>query len=188
MLEDLIFSPLDKVLLDSRILHVSGPVNSQLAYRVTKALLALEKMDAKKPITLFVNSPGGEVSSGFSIFDTIRFIEPEVTTIVSGLAASMGSLISLAAKKERRFAFTNSKFLIHQPLISGTIQGPASDLEIHAKDIIRTREKINRIYSDETGRPIEEVAKATDRDRWLTPEEAKDFGLIAKIIKSHKDI
>ncbi len=187
-MKEIFFSPIDRALFESRVVQISGPINSSLAYRVTRELLAMEKMDSNKPIIVFVNSPGGEVTSGFSVFDTIRFIAPEVKTVVTGLAASMGSLISLAAKKGNRQAFPNSKFLIHQPLISGVIQGPASDLEIHAKDIVKTREKINRIYSKETGKSFEVVTRATDRDYWMTAEEALEFGLISKIVTAHSEI
>lgn len=187
-LKNQFFTPIDEALFDSRIVTISGPVNSEMAKRVNRELLALEKKDSKKPITVMINSPGGEVTSGFGIFDLIRWIEPEVKTLVCGLAASMGSMIALSAKKKNRLAMPNSKFLIHQPLISGVIQGPASDLEIHAKDIVRTREKINRIYAEETGQPYEEVVRATDRDRWLDAEEALDFGLIAKVVTKRSDL
>jgi len=182
------YTPLDESLFESRIVQISGPVISDMAHEAVKTLLAMERKDASAPIYLFINSPGGEITSGFSIFDTARFIKPEVYTVVTGLAASMGSLIALAAPKERRLAFPNSKFLIHQPLISGTIQGPASDLEIHANDIIATREKINKLYAEETGKPLKEIAAATERDNWMSAEEAKKFGLISKIVKSRAEL
>lgn len=159
-----------------------------MAHKINRTLLALERKDAKKPVFLFINSPGGEITSGFSIFDTARFIEPEIVTVVTGLAASMGSLIALCAPKKRRFAFPNGKLLIHQPLISGTLQGTASDLDIHARDILATKEKINQLYAKETGRTIEEIREATDRDNWMTAEQALDFGLISKIIGSRGDL
>lgn len=182
------FTPIDVALFESRVVQVSGAVDSALAFDVNRKMLALEKADSAKPIYLFIDSPGGEVNSGFSIFDTARFIQPTVYTVVVGLAASMGSLIALCAKPENRFAFPNSKFLIHQPLIMGTIYGPASDVDIRAKDIVRTREKINRLYAHETGQPYEEIVKATDRDRWMTAEEAKSFGLISRIVKTRADL
>ena len=182
------YTPLDQSLFDSRIVQISGAVDSRLAYRVNKELLAMAAKDDKKPIVLYINSPGGEVNSGFSIYDTARFIGPEIYTLVAGLAASMGSMIALCAKKENRLAFPNSKFLIHQPLISGVIQGQASDLEIHAKDIVKTRERINQIYADETGKPLDVVKKATDRDNWMDPKEALDFGLISKIIAGRSEL
>lgn len=182
------YTPEDQMLFDSRIVQISGGVDSQLAYRVNKTIIALEKADAKKPIYLFVNSPGGEITSGFSIYDTARFVQPDVYTVVVGMAASMGSLISLCAPKERRLAFPNSKFLIHQPLISGSIQGQATDIEIHAKDIVKTKEKINKIYAEETGKPLSEIMEATDRDFWMNAQEALEFGLISKIISSHNEL
>ncbi len=183
------FTPLDEALFSQRIIQVSGPVGEEMARHVNKTLLAMEATDSKKPIYLFINSPGGEITSGFSIFDTVRFIEPEVVSVVVGMAASMGSIISLAPrKKANRFAFPNAKILIHQPLISGTIHGTASELEIHARDIVQTREKINSLYAHETGKPLAEIEEATDRDNWMTPEEAMQFGLIAKIVSSRAEV
>jgi len=182
------FTPLEQSLFESRIVQISGGVGSEMALKANTALLAMEAADPKAPIYLFINSPGGEVSSGFSIFDTARFIEPEITTVVTGLAASMGSLIALCAPKERRFAFPNAKLLIHQPLIGGTIYGTASEIEIHAKDIMRTREKINRLYADETGQSFETVEAATDRDNWMDTDQAMDFGLISKVISSRSEL
>lgn len=182
------YTPIDESIFESRIVLVSGPVSSELAYDVNRQLLALEKADPKKPVHLFIDSPGGEVNSGFSIFDTARFIEPEITTVVVGLAASMGSLIALAAKKERRLAFPNSKFMIHQPLLMHAIFGQATDLEIRAKEILRTRERINRLYAEETGRSYDTIQEATDRDNWMVAEEAKEFGLISKIIRNRSEL
>ena len=188
MTEHAFFTPLDQNLFESRIVQVSGPVGSELAYKTNKALLAMEKASDKESIFLFINSPGGEITSGFSIYDTARFIKPKVYTVVVGMAASMGSIIALSAPAERRLAFPNAKFLIHQPLISGTIQGSASEIEIHAKDIVATRERINQLYAQETGKSVEEIAKATDRDNWMTAAEAKDFGLVSKIINKRTDL
>ena len=182
------YTPLDENLFDSRIIQVSGGVGSELAHKVNKSLLAMEKANDKEPIYLFINSPGGEITSGFSIYDTARFIKPKVFTVVTGMAASMGSIIALCAPKAQRLCFPNAKFLIHQPLISGTIQGSASEIEIHAKDIVATRERINRLYAQETGKKVEEIARATDRDNWMTAEEARDFGLVAKIIDKRADL
>lgn len=182
------FTAADEILFENRLVQITGPVTSELAYNINRQLLAMERKDAKKPIHIFIDSPGGSVDSGFSIYDTARLIGPEVYTIVAGLAASMGSLIALCAKKENRFAFPNAKLLIHQPLISGTLQGSASELEIHAQDIIKTKERINRLYAKETGRTYEQVCEATDRDRWFTAEEAMKFGLIHKIIDKRSDI
>jgi ATP-dependent Clp protease protease subunit len=183
------FTPLDEALFNRRVIQVSGGVDEELARQVNKSLLAMEAADPKKPIYLFINSPGGEISSGFSIYDTARFIEPEVVTVVIGMAASMGSIIALCPrKKENRLAFPNAKFLIHQPLISGTIRGTASDIEIHANDIIKMRQKINELYSRETGKPVPTIAEATDRDYWMTSEEALKFGLISRIVESRTEV
>ena len=183
------YTPLDEALFKSRIIQINGGVDSDLAKEVNRSLLALEAADPKKPIYIFVNSPGGEVTSGFSIYDTARFIEPEVITVVAGMAASMGSIIALCPrKKENRLAFPNSKFLIHQPLIAGTIQGRAVDLEIHARDIVKTKERINDLYQRETGKPIDVIREATDRDNWMEPEEALKFGLISRIVKSRAEV
>ena len=182
------FTPLDEALFDSRVVQLFGPIDSEQAYRTNKMLLAMEKKNPDLPIYMFINSPGGEINSGFSIYDTARFIKPKVITVVAGLAASMGSLIALCAAKENRLSLPNSKFLIHQPLISGVVQGSASDLEISAKEILRTKEKINRIYAAETGRPMPEVTQATDRDTWMLAEEALQFGLISRIVKSRAEL
>lgn len=182
------FTPLDQSLFDRRIVQISGGVGSQLAHVVNKQILAMAAADPKKPIYLFINSPGGEVTSGFSIYDTARFVEPDIYTVAVGLAASMGSLMALAAPPERRLAFPNAKFLIHQPLIGGVIQGSASDIAIHAKDIVATRDKINKLYAAETGRSFEEVQEATDRDNWLDVDEALEFGLISKVISSISEL
>jgi ATP-dependent Clp protease, protease subunit len=182
------FTPVDEILFEQRIIQVSGGVGSQLAYQVNRQLLALDKLSDSKPIFMFIDSPGGEINSGFSIYDTARFIKAPVYTIVAGLAASMGSIISLCAPKSRRFSFPNSKLLIHQPLISGYLQGPASDLAIHAEDIVKTRERITKLYAQETGKSIEEITALTDRDKWLNPQEALELGLISKIISSRADL
>jgi ATP-dependent Clp protease protease subunit len=182
------FTPIDEALFKKRIVQVSGPVTSELAHHVNREILALEAQDPKAPIHLFINSPGGEVTSGFSIYDTARFVRCELKTIVVGMAASMGSIIALAADKKNRIAFPNAKFLIHQPLVSGMIRGSASEIEIHAKDIIKMRERINELYAKETNRPLEEIRKATDRDNWMDAQEALKFGLISRVVSSHDEI
>lgn len=187
-IEHAFFSPIDQIFFEQRFIQVSGGVNSKLAHETNRLLLSLDKLSDTKPIYMFIDSPGGEINSGFSIYDTAKFISAPVFTIVAGLAASMGSIIALCSPKERRFALPNAKLLIHQPLISGYLQGPASDLEIHAEDIVKTREKINALYARETGRSIEEIAKLTDRDHWLNPEEALKLGLISKIIKTKAEL
>jgi len=182
------FTPIDQHLFESRTIFISGEVNSELAVKVNRQLLALEKVNPNAPIVLWIDSPGGEVYSGFSIYDTAQFISPRVITIVSGLAASMGSVIALAAEKADRLAFPNSKLLIHQPLIGGAIRGQASDLEIHAKDIIELKKKMHRLYAERTGFPVDRFVDLMERDRWVDPKEAIELGLISKIITSRKEL
>jgi ATP-dependent Clp protease, protease subunit len=180
--------PEERELFNARIVLISTPVNAKLAHEVNSRLLALERISEKDPIYLFINSPGGEIHSGFSIFDTARFICPRVVTVVTGLAASMGSIIALCAKKEHRYAFPNSKFLIHQPSIQGGLGGSTSDIEIHAKDLIDTKNRIIDLYSLETGRTPEEIKRAIDRDYWMSPQQALEFGLISKIVRTRDDL
>jgi ATP-dependent Clp protease protease subunit len=167
---------------------VSGEVNSELAVKVNRQLLALERANPKAPILLWIDCPGGEVYSGFSIYDTVQFIEPRVITVVSGLAASMGSVIALSAEKEDRFCFPNAKLLIHQPLIGGVLRGQASDLEIHANDIIALKKKMHRLYAQRTGTPEARFVELMERDRWVDPEEAVQLGLVSKIINGRKEL
>lgn len=178
----------EKELFDARIILISSPVNAKLAHFVNTKLLAMERADKSAPVYLFINSPGGEVHSGFSIFDTARFITPTVYTVVTGLAASMGSIIALCADKTNRFAFPNSKFLIHQPSVSGGLGGSVSDIEIHAKDLIETKNLIIDLYSQETGQKTDVIRDALDRDRWMSPQQAKEFGLISKIIHKRSEL
>ncbi len=182
------FTPIDQHLFESRVVFVSGEVNSELSLKVNRQLLALERANPTAPIILWIDCPGGEVYSGFSIYDTARFIQPRVITLAAGLAASMGSVIALCAEKEDRLAFPNSKFLIHQPLISGVLRGQASDLEIHAADIIEMKKKLHRLYSTRTGTPLEKFEELMDRDRWIDPKTALELGLISKIVENRKDI
>lgn len=178
----------EKELFDARVILISAPVDAKLAHMINSKLLAMERANDSKPIYMFINSPGGEVHSGFSIFDTTRFIKPDVVTVVSGLAASMGSIIALCAKKEHRFAFPNAKFLIHQPSVAGGMAGSVSDIEIHAKDLIDTKNMIIHLYAKETGNTEERIKKALDRDHWMTPSAAKEFGLIHKIVEHRSDL
>lgn len=182
------FTPIDQHLFKSRIIFVSGEVNSELAHRVNRQLLAMEHDNPDAPVILWIDSPGGEVFSGFSIYDTAQFIKPEVYTLTAGFAASMGSVIALAAEKKNRFAFPNAKFLIHQPLISGVLRGSASDLEIHATDIIATMKKLHRLYAERTGTAVDKFEELMDRDHWLEPEGALKLGLISKIVRSRKEL
>ncbi|HEX4923491.1 MAG TPA: ATP-dependent Clp protease proteolytic subunit [Bdellovibrionales bacterium] len=178
----------EKELFKARTILISAPVDAKLAHVVNTKLLALERADSKEPVYIYINCPGGEIHSGFAIFDMIRFISPKVYTIVSGLAASMGSLLALAAPRERRYALPNAKFLIHQPSVYGGLGGSASDIEIHAKDLIDTKNHIIRIYSEETGQSEEKVRAALDRDYWMTASQALEWGLIAKVVKTRGEI
>ena len=162
-------------------------IDSDSAEKVIRQLLILEA-DSDKPIYLFINSPGVSVSSGFAIFDAIRFVNAPVYTIGAGDVASAGALIYLAAPKERRLSLPNSSYLIHQPLISGVYRGVATDVEIFATEMEKTRAKINKIISEETGISMEQVQKDTDRDYWLTAEEAMNYGLVGKIITNRSEI
>lgn len=181
-------SKVDLFAFESRSVFLTGPVEAELALRVNRELLALEKANPNAPVIMWINSPGGEVYSGFSIYDTIQFIRPKVITIISGMAASMGSVISLAAEKENRFMFPRSKILLHQPLIGGTITGPASDIAIHAKDIVDLKYKMHALYAERTGVPKERYEEMMERDRWVSPEEAISLGLVSKVISSRKEL
>jgi len=173
-------------LLASRTVIVSGQVDAELAQRVIQQLVLLDH-DSDKRITLLINSPGGEVYSGFAIFDTIRFVSAPVMSVVVGLAASMGSILALAAPKGSRFCTPNAKFLIHQPLMMG-YQGRALDIEIQAKEILRDRERLVTLYAEETGKSAQEISKDIDRDRWMTAEEAQAYGLLDRIIATRKEL
>lgn len=172
--------------LNTRQIILSGEVNKELAEKVIRQLLILESDSASKPIYVYIDSPGGDVDAGFAIFDMIRFIKPPVYTIGMGLVASAGALILLAAPKNYRLGLPNSHYLIHQPL-SG-IKGVATDIEIHAKEIEKIRAKINALIAEETGKDVAEVAKDTDRDYWLSADEAVNYGLILQVIKTRSDL
>jgi ATP-dependent Clp protease protease subunit len=182
------FTPIDQHLFESRSIFVTGVVNADLALNVNRQLLALERASATSPIVLWINSPGGEVYSGFSVYDLIQFIKPRVITVVAGSASSMGSVIALAAEKEDRLALPNAKILIHQPLIGGELSGSASEIEIHAKDLINLKNKMHKLYADRTGQTVEKFKELMDRDRWVDPEEGIKLGLISKIITSRKEL
>ncbi len=175
-------------MLETRTLTVAGGVNEKLATRVMNQLLVLEADDPEKPITLLLNSPGGAVNDGYAIFDMIRFVRPRVRIVCVGLAASIATVILLAPQKEDRLALPNTRLLIHQPLIPMHVFGPASDLEITAREILKTRDKINRLLAEETGQPLERVERDTQRDHWLSAEEALEYGLISRIIRSRADL
>jgi ATP-dependent Clp protease protease subunit len=182
------FTPIDQHLFESRVIFVSGEVNAELAVKVNRQLLAMERANPEKPIVLWIDCPGGEVYSGFSIYDTAQFIKPRVITVVAGLAASMGSVIALCAEPKDRVAFPHSKLLIHQPLIGGVMRGSASDLEIHANDIIALKKKMHQMYAERTGKPVEKFQELMERDRWISPEEAVSLNLVSKVISQRSDL
>ena len=166
-------------LLNDRIVFLSDEVNDVTASLVVAQLLFLEAQDPDKDISLYITSPGGSVSSGFAIYDTMNYIKCDVSTICVGMAASMGAFLLSAGAKGKRFALPNSEIMIHQPL--GGMQGQASDIKIHADHILRTRERLNRILSQNTGRPLDVIERDTERDNFMTAEEAAEYGLIDKV-------
>ena len=169
-------------LLNDRIVMLCEEVNDVTASLVVAQLLYLEGQDPEKTIHLYINSPGGSVSAGLAIYDTMQYIKPDVSTICMGMAASMGAFLLSAGAKGKRFALPNAEIMIHQPL--GGAQGQASDVKIHAEHIIRTRDKLNRILAANTGKPLDIIEKDTDRDNFMTAEEACAYGLIDKVITS----
>ena len=167
-------------LLRERIIFLVGPVNDATANLVVAQMLFLESENPDKDISLYINSPGGSVSAGLSIFDTMNFIKPDVSTLCMGMAASMGSFLLMAGAKGKRISLPNAKIMIHQP--SGGAQGQATDIEITAREILKTREQLNRIYADRTGQSFEKIAADMERDYYMSPEEAKTYGLIDQVI------
>jgi ATP-dependent Clp protease protease subunit len=167
-------------LLRERVVFLVGPVNDQTANLVVAQLLFLESENPDKDISLYINSPGGSVSAGMAIFDTMNFIKPAVSTLCTGMAASMGAFLLAAGEKGKRFALPNSKVMIHQPL--GGMQGQATDIEIHAKDILKTKATLNRILAERTGQPLDKIERDTDRDYFLEAEEARAYGLVDQVI------
>ncbi len=179
---------IDYTLLEKRRIFLSDAVDSDTAKDLIRKLWYLEWTYPGKPILFVINSPGGSVDAGFAIWDQIKMLSSPVYTMVTGLAASMGSLLSLCAEKGKRFATPNARIMIHQPLISGVIRGQATDLEIQAKEILKTRKAIVKIYSDATGKSYEVVDRAIDRDNWMSSEEAMEFGLLDRVITTHRDL
>lgn len=173
-------------LLKERIIFLTGPVEDQMASLVCAQLLFLEAENPKKEIALYINSPGGVVTAGMAIYDTMQFIRPAVSTLCVGQAASMGSLLLAAGEKGMRFATPNARIMVHQP--SGGFQGQASDIERHARDIIKMKRRLNEVYVKHTGRTLEEVEKTLDRDHFMDADEAKDWGVIDKILTSRQEI
>ena len=174
-------------LLKSRTVVISQQVDAKLTAKVLSQLVLLEQEGPEEPITVFINSPGGEIFSGFAIFDMLNFIACPVTTIVTGFAASMGSILSLAADKGRRFSMPQAKIMIHQPLLMG-YQGRASECEIQAREILKTRDHLVNLYAEQTGKSQKEIKKALDRDNWFSAEEALEYGLIDKVIHSRSEL
>ncbi len=171
-------------LLKERIVFVVGPINDHVASLVTAQLLFLESEDPKKDIFLYVNSPGGLVTSGLGIYDTMQYIKPDVSTLCIGQAASMGSFLLSAGTKGKRFSLPNSRIMVHQP--SAGYQGQATDIEIHANEVLSLKKRLNEIYSKHTGKSVEEIKTALERDNFMTPELAKEFGLVDKVVSKRE--
>jgi ATP-dependent Clp protease protease subunit len=167
-------------LLRERVIFLVGPINDHSANLVMAQLLFLESENPDKDISLYINSPGGSVSAGLAIFDTMRFIKSDVSTLCCGLAASMGAFLLAAGQKEKRFALPNSRIMIHQPL--GGVSGQASDIEIHAREILFLRERLNALLAENTGQPIEKIGRDTDRDNFLSADDAVSYGLVDKVL------
>lgn len=173
-------------LLKERIIFLSGPVHDAVSTLIVAQLLFLEAENPKKEIAFYINSPGGSVSAGLAMYDTMRYIRPNVSTMCIGMAASMGSLLLTAGAKGHRFSLPNSRVMVHQP--SGGFQGQASDIERHAQDIIKMKRRLNEIYVEHTGQPYEMIEKTLDRDHFMTPDEAVDFGLIDKVLSERAPV
>ena len=173
-------------LLRDRIIFLTGEVNDQSASSIIGQLLFLESENPDKDISLYINSPGGSVTAAMGIYDTMRFIRPKVNTICVGLAASMGALLLSSGEKGKRYALPHSRVMIHQPL--GGMQGQATELEIVAREILRTKAELNQILADNTGKPVETVARDTERDYWLTAQEALEYGLIDRIFTTREEL
>ena len=168
-------------LLKERIIFLTGQINDNVASLVTAQLLFLEAEDPKKEIYFYINSPGGLVTAGLGIYDTMQYIKPEISTLCIGQAASMGSFLLAAGSKGKRFSLPNSRIMVHQP--SAGFQGQATDIEIHAKEVLSLKKRLNEIYSKHTGKSQEDIKKALERDDFMTPESAKEFGLIDKVVE-----
>ncbi len=182
--EDRVYDLFSRLLME-RYVFISGVVNSKMADVIVAELLFLQKEDPSKPITIYIDSPGGDISAGFAIIDALNHISCPIITVASGLCASMGALILMCGDKGKRYSQPNASILIHQPLMSG-VQGQASDIEIVANEILRNKESIEKLISEKTGQSKEEVKKATDRDNWMTPNEALSFGIIDSILPTGK--
>ena len=174
-------------LLKERIIFLIGPVDDHTANLVVAQLLFLESENPDKDIYFYINSPGGSVTAGMSIYDTMKFIKPDVQTLCLGQAASMGAFLLSAGTKGKRFALPNSRVMIHQPLISGGLGGQASDIEIHARELLKLKEKLNQMLAEHTGKSLEQIERDTDRDNFMSAQEAADYGLIDKVITTRAD-
>ena len=168
-------------LLKERIVFLVGPINDNVATLITAQLLFLESENPKKEIFFYINSPGGLVNAGFGVYDTMQYIKPSVSTLCIGQASSMGSFLLTAGENGKRFSLPNSRIMVHQP--SAGFQGQATDIEIHANEIMLLKKRLNEIYSKHTGRTVEEIKNALERDKFMTPQEAKEFGLIDKVVE-----
>ena len=174
-------------LLKERIIFLVGPVNDHTANLVVAQMLFLESENPDKDIYFYINSPGGSVTAGMSVFDTMNFIKPDVSTLCLGQAASMGAFLLSAGAKGKRFALPNSRIMIHQPLISGGLGGQASDIEIHARELIKIKQKLNEFLAKHTGQPLEKIERDTDRDNFMSAEAAQEYGLIDQVIATRED-
>lgn len=181
-------------LLKDRIIFLGSPVGDEIASLVIAQLLFLANEDPKADIHLYINSPGGSVTAGLGILDTMNFVQPDICTYIIGQAASMGSVLACSGTKGKRFALTNARNLLHQPLLSGVMEGQASDIEIEAREMLRLRERLYNIYATNTGQPFERIARDCDRNKWLDDKEMLEYGLVDKILTSmpqttrpHKD-
>jgi len=168
-------------LLKERIIFLVGPINDNVASLVTAQLLFLESEDPKKDINLYINSPGGLVTAGLGIYDTMQYVKPDISTLCIGQAASMGSFLLAAGKEGKRFSLPNSRIMVHQP--SAGFQGQATDIEIHANEVLTLKKRLNEIYSKHTGKSVDDVKKALERDNFMNPDVAKDFGLIDEVVE-----
>ena len=171
-------------LLKERIVFVVGPINDAIASLVTAQLLFLESEDPKKEISLYINSPGGLVTAGLGIYDTMQYVKPEISTLCIGQAASMGSFLLAAGATGKRFSLPNSRIMVHQP--SAGFQGQATDIEIHANEVLSLKKRLNEIYSKHTGKSVDEIKSALERDNFMTPDNAKTFGLIDKVVEKRE--
>jgi ATP-dependent Clp protease, protease subunit len=181
-------SSLTREMLETRTILLSGSIDDRLAEKVVSQLLVLDSRDNQAPITLIINSGGGSISSGFAIYDTIKFVKAPIRTIGTGLIASMGVTIFLAAPTARRFSFPNSRFMIHQPLISGTVVAPASDVEINAREMIKLRDRLNSLIATASGKELAKVEKDTQRDYWMNADEAMKYGIVGAIIQTSDEL